>query len=92
MPGGFLAISSYGNDDYSESTCGFDSPLQDLGWLCEENPTEDMRYCFIAKAKANGKTVIMYGDCNPLINKIISILGLHGEIIERREPYSPGKT
>lgn len=91
--GGVLGISCTDSDDDSEATCGFGNPLMDLAWLgeevlrreavlqSEENPSEDMNYCFIAKAMLNGKTVIVYGDCNPVINKIIPILDCNGKIL-----------
>ncbi|QLG44345.1 hypothetical protein [Costertonia aggregata] len=80
---GILLQSCTDNDDTS-AACGVDNPLLELAWLKteienrENNPTEDMKYCYITQADYNGKTVFIYSDCNPLVNKITPIYDCEG--------------
>lgn len=75
------------SDDNIVSGCGVNNPAKDLQWLKteidrrNENPTEDMKYCYILHAEYDGEAVFVYQDCNPLINKIIPVFNCDGTII-----------
>ncbi len=68
-------------------TCSFDNAVEDLDWLRFEinqrelNPTEDMKYCYIAQAEIQNEPVFLYWDCNPIINKVILVYDCVGSII-----------
>jgi len=74
-------------DDYDLPKCKFDNAAQDLVWLKaiiddrEASPTEDMKYCYIEQAKLNRKTVFIFMDCNPLVNKAIFVIDCEGNPI-----------
>lgn len=81
---GFALVSCSGNDDDIISACAVNNPAEDLEWLKaeierrRENPTDDMKYCYIVQAQLNGQDVFIYEDCNPLINKAVFILNCEG--------------
>lgn len=80
----FALVSCSGNDDDIISACAVNNPAEDLEWLKaeierrRENPTDDMKYCYIVQAQLNGQDVFIYEDCNPLINKAVFILNCEG--------------
>ena len=86
-----LAILSCSKDEYNLPKCEFNDATQDLAWLKgiiedrESNPTEDMKYCWIEQAKLNGKTVFIFEDCNPLINKAILVMDCEGNAIKDKD-------
>lgn len=79
-----LALVSCSDNDDIISACAVNNPAEDLEWLKaeidrrNENPTDDMKYCYIVQAQLNGQDVFIYEDCNPLINKAIFILNCDG--------------
>lgn len=78
----------YSCNKYDIPKCDFSDPTEDLLWLKdiiddrEANPTEGMRYCFISQAKLRRKTVFIFGDCNPAIDKVVFIIDCEGEPIK----------
>lgn len=79
------------NEDDPFSFCDVTNPTQELTWLKTEienrnnNPTQDMKYCYIAWAKFKGQDIIFYGDCNPLVNKVIPFYNCKGELLNQTE-------
>lgn len=84
-------IISCSNDDDIIPACGVNNPLEDLAWLKaeidlrNENPTEDMKYCYIVQAKLNNQDVFIYEDCNPLVDKAFFILNCEGNTINTQD-------
>lgn len=81
----FVIFSSCSdNDDEITNSCGITNPLVELEWLRteidkrKEEVTEDSKYCYILQAIHKGKTIFLYQDCNPFINKVIPILDCEG--------------
>ncbi len=60
--------------------------MRRLTWLREEinrreaNPSEDLKYRYIAQSGLKGQTVFIYWDCNPVVNKVIPIFNCDGTI------------
>lgn len=67
--------------------CDVLNPTQELSWLKAEidqrdqNPSPDMKYCYILQGNINGKVVFVYEDCNPLANKLSMVLNCEGTVI-----------
>ena len=78
---------SYSCNKYDIPECDFVDATQDLLWLKtiiderEANPTEGMKYCYIVQAELQRKTVFIFGDCNPSIDKLTFVLNCEGEPI-----------
>lgn len=81
----------YSCNKYDIPKCDFEDPTEDLLWLKaiidkrEANPTESMRYCFISQAKLKRRTVFIFGDCNPSINKETFVIDCEGETIKNKD-------
>lgn len=79
------------DDDMIRPACGVDNPVRELSWLRTEidnreaNITEDTKYCYITQGEYKGQTVFLYRDCNPLVDKGITILDCDGNWIDRTE-------
>jgi len=71
--------------------CSFNDATQELPWLKEiidernANPTENMKYCYITQGKFKRKTVFIFYDCNPAINKIAFLIDCEGETISDKD-------
>ncbi len=76
---------------YDIPKCDFGDATQDLQWLKniieerEVNPTEDMLYCYISQAKLKTKTVFIFGDCNPFVDKVTFIIDCEGKTIKNKD-------
>ena len=86
-----LLLSIYScsdTDDTVISACGVDKPLLELGWLKAEigrraeNPSDEMKYCYIVQGSLAGNDVFIYQDCNPFINKAIFVLDCQGNALQ----------
>lgn len=87
----FLATSCSDNDDTIIPACGINNPKEDLEWLKTEigrrnqNPSDDMKYCYIVQAQLNAQDVFIYQDCNPVINKAIFIMNCEGNTVDTED-------
>ena len=67
--------------------CGVSNVAADLDWLQQEiserenSSVAEMKYCYILTATLNEETVFIYGDCNPLVDKIFFVLDCEGSIL-----------
>ena len=72
------------DDDEITNSCGISNPLVELEWLKTEidkrqkEVSQDSKYCYISQAVHKGKTVFLYEDCNPFIDKVIAVLDCEG--------------
>jgi len=85
-----LLLHSCNNDDNADTltlaiaACGVQNPIEELPWLKAEvtrranNPTPEMKYCYIIQGTLNAKTVFIYEDCNPLVDKAFPIFNCEG--------------
>jgi len=84
-------ISCSDNDDTIVAACGANNPTQELAWLKteidrrNENPNDDMKYCYIVLGQFKGDDIFIYADCNPLIDKAIPYYNCEGEILNAQE-------
>lgn len=87
----FCAYSCSDSDDTIIPACNINNPIEDLQWLKAEvdrrnnNPTEDMKYCYIVQGTLNGEDTFVYGDCNPLVDKAIFFLNCEGNAINTQD-------
>lgn len=72
----FLLSCSDNDDDFKAiAACGFENVTEELSWLKaeierrEKSSSEDLKYCYITISEVDGKSVFIYRDCNPLIDK-----------------------
>lgn len=81
----------YSCNKYDIPKCDFGDPSEDLLWLKaiiderEANPTEDMVYCYIVQGKLKRKTVFVFVDCNPSINKAIFVVNCEGYNVKNKD-------
>ncbi|MFK7811023.1 MAG: hypothetical protein AB8B59_00925 [Maribacter sp.] len=81
----------YSCNKYDIPKCDFDDATQDLLWLKDiidernANPTEEMFYCYISQGKLKRKTVFIFGDCNPAIDKATFVIDCEGEPIKNKD-------
>lgn len=86
----FILFVGCNNDDndfvqLAIEACGVENPLEDLEWLRAEverrknDASEDARYCYISQFEQNETTYFLYEDCNPLVDKVISVYNCEGE-------------
>jgi len=78
----------YSCNKYDIPKCDFGDPAEDLLWLKaiiderEANPTEDMVYCYIVQGKLKRKTVFVFMDCNPSIDKATFVVNCEGDTVK----------
>lgn len=84
-----LVLSCNSDDDGSRfrNFCSVNNPTVDLVWLKteieqrEQNIDTSSKYCYISQALYQGQAIIIYGDCNPEIDKVMFIYDCNGDII-----------
>ena len=83
----FFVFSCTDSDDNIKLVCGVGNPVKDLVWLKkeienrEQSTSDDIRYCYIVQAELEGRTVFLYEDCNPAINKVIPVYNCQGTLL-----------
>jgi hypothetical protein len=85
----FLYLVSCSSDDSLPiiAACDVANPIEDLEWLKAEvekrknDTSSDAIYCYIEQAITNERTIFIYNDCNPLIDKVIPVYSCSGEVI-----------
>lgn len=81
----------YSCNKYDIPKCDFGDSTKGLLWLKaiiderEANPTEEMRYCYISQAKLKRRTVFVFGDCNPVIDKVTFVIDCEGNTITDKD-------
>ena len=81
---------------YDIPKCDFEDATQDLPWLKviiderEVNPTADMKYCYISQAELKQKTVFIFNDCNPAIDKVVFLVDCEGEPVKNKKGENVG--
>ena len=82
-----FSCNSVDDTNQLKNSCSVDNPIEDLDWLKneiderEQNIRDDSKYCYIRQALYKNQTVFIYGDCNPLINKVVPVYNCNGEFI-----------
>lgn len=83
----WVMLSCSDDDAMARPACGVGNPAKELSWLKTEidtreaNITEDTKYCCSTQGEYDGRTVFVYWDCNPFIDKNIPILDCDGNIL-----------
>lgn len=47
----------------------------------EQDTSEDINYCYILEGEYENETVFIFGDCNPVLNKITPVYNYQGDSI-----------
>ena len=75
------------NDLNIGTFCSVENPIEELAWLKneiddrEQNITESSKYLYIMQSTHSGETIIIYGNCDPLINSVYPVYNCNGEFI-----------
>jgi len=83
----FIVLSCNSDDDQLIPFCSVDNPVEDLAWLKadieerEQNINENSKYYYIVQLIYKEESIIIYANCDPLIDSILPIFNCEGENI-----------
>ena len=87
----FLFFSCNNADDLRndniKSFCSTENPTENLAWLKDEinereqNITQFSKYDYIVQSTHDGETIIIYANCNPLVNSVLPVYNCEGEFV-----------
>jgi len=82
-----LSCNPTDENNQSKAFCSVNNPVVDLGWLKaeieerEQNITTSSKYFYISQSVYNDEQIIIYGNCDPLINSVYTVYNCQGERI-----------
>lgn len=76
-----LLFSCYKNQQQvvNVNTCGVTNPVEDLSWLKDRidallTNAQTVRYQYVSQADYRGKTVFIFGNCDPLSLSVFPVI------------------